>query len=130
VQELLKLTSHQAHRDVVPTEGLTELGPRHLVAILRSGGEVSLPSIGRTTKLLGYIQSLLELSIVQEPKLGLGDAKPIIRLKLIRCLSEQRRVCHQEVSIGGVHQCLVVWLAHSKVHEVLCQHPHELVMRG
>jgi hypothetical protein len=27
VQELLKLVSHQAHRDVVPTESCAELGP-------------------------------------------------------------------------------------------------------
>jgi hypothetical protein len=80
--------SHQAHRDVVSTEGLAKLGPRHLVAILKSDGEVSPPSIGRPTKLLGYVQSLLEISTVQEPKLGLGDAKPVIRLRWIRRLGE------------------------------------------
>jgi hypothetical protein len=31
VQEHLKLVSHQARRDVVSTEGLTEVGPQHLV---------------------------------------------------------------------------------------------------
>jgi hypothetical protein len=41
VQELLKLVSHQARGDVVSTESYAELRPRHLVVILKSGGEVS-----------------------------------------------------------------------------------------
>jgi hypothetical protein len=64
VQELLKLVSHQARGDLVSTEGMAELDPRHLVSVLKSGGEVSPPSNGRPTKLLGYVQSLLELSTV------------------------------------------------------------------
>jgi hypothetical protein len=66
---------------VVSMEGLVKLSPRHLVATLKSGGEVSQPSTGGPMKLLGRVQSLLELDIVQEPKLGLGDVKPVIRLK-------------------------------------------------
>jgi hypothetical protein len=62
VQELLKLTSQQAHGYVVSTEGLAEHGPRHQVAILNSDGEVSPPSTGMTTKLLDCVQSLLKLS--------------------------------------------------------------------
>jgi hypothetical protein len=57
VQELLKLASHQAHGDVVSTESYAELGPRHLVAILNSGGEVRPPSTRGSTKLLGHEQS-------------------------------------------------------------------------
>jgi hypothetical protein len=53
VQELLKLASHQAHGDVVSTESYAELIPRHLVAILNSGGEVSPPSTRGPIKLLG-----------------------------------------------------------------------------
>jgi hypothetical protein len=60
------------------------------------------------------------LYLHKEPKLGLGDAKPVIRLEQIRCLGEQWRVRHQEVGVGGVHHWLVAWLAHSTVHEVLC----------
>jgi hypothetical protein len=60
------------------------------------------------------------LYLHKEPKLGLGDAKPVIRLERIRCLGEQWRVRHQEVGVGGVHHWLVAWLAHSTVHEVLC----------
>jgi hypothetical protein len=115
---------------VVSMEVLVELGPRHLVVIARSGGEVSSPSTGRPTKQLGHIQSLLELSTVWQPKLGLGDVKPVIHLKRIRCLGERRRVRRQEVNVGGVHHWLVVWLAHFMVHEVLRQHSHELILPG
>jgi hypothetical protein len=64
VQELLKLASHQGHRDVVPTESCAELGPRHLVAVLNSGSEVSPPSTRGSMKLLGCEQGLLVLGIV------------------------------------------------------------------
>jgi hypothetical protein len=77
VQKLLKLVSHQACGYVVSTEGLAELDPQHLVALLKSGGEVSPPSTGGPMKLLGRIQSLLELSIVQEPKLGLSNTSQL-----------------------------------------------------
>jgi hypothetical protein len=81
-------------------------------------------------KLMGCVQSLLELSTVQEHKVGLGDVELVIRLERIRRLDEQQRVHHQEVSVGGVHHRLVVWLAHSTVHKVLHQHPHELILCG
>jgi hypothetical protein len=68
---------------VVSTKGVAQLGQWHLVAILKSGGEVSPPSTGRPTKLLGHVYSLLELGTVQEPKLGLGDVKLVIHLKRI-----------------------------------------------
>jgi hypothetical protein len=71
VQELLKLVSHQAHGDVVSTESCAKLSPRHLVAVLNIGGEVSPPSTHGSMKLLGHEQSLLELNAVQQPKLGL-----------------------------------------------------------
>jgi hypothetical protein len=80
VQELLKLASHQTRGDVVSTESCAELDPPHLVAILNSGGEVSPPSTRGSMKLLGCEQSLLELSVLQKPKLGLDDAKPVIHL--------------------------------------------------
>jgi hypothetical protein len=80
VQELLKLASHQACGDVVSMESCAELSPRHLVAVLNGGGEVSPPSTRGFTKPLDLEQSLLELSAVQQPKLGLDDAKPVIHL--------------------------------------------------
>jgi hypothetical protein len=130
VLELLKLASHQAHGYVVPMEGLTELSPRHLVAVVKSGGVDSPPSTGRPTKLPSCIQSLLELNAVQEAKLGLNDAKSVICLERISRLGERPRVCHQEVGVGGVHHHLVVWLVHSMMHEVIHQHTHELILRG
>jgi hypothetical protein len=54
----------------------TELGPWHLVAVAKSGGEFSPQSTGGLMKLLGHVQSLLELDIVQEPKLGLELQNP------------------------------------------------------
>jgi hypothetical protein len=130
VQELLKLASHQAHGYVVSMKGPMKLNPRHLVAILKSGGVASPPSTDGPTKLLGCVQSLLELSIMQEPKLGLSDAKPVIHLKRIKRRSEHRRVRHQEASVGGPQHLLVVRLMASSVHEVLCQHLHEFVLCG
>jgi hypothetical protein len=74
VQKLLKLVIQEAHRYVVSMKGLAELGTQHLVVVVKSGGEVSPPSTGKHMKLLGHVQSLLELGTVQEPKLGLSDA--------------------------------------------------------
>jgi hypothetical protein len=64
VQELLKLASHQTRGYVVSTKGLSEVDPRQLVAFLKSGGVVSPPSTSGPTKLLGHVQSLLELDTV------------------------------------------------------------------
>jgi hypothetical protein len=108
VEKLLKLVSHQAHRDVVPTKSRAEFSPRHLVAILNSGGEVSPPSTHGSTKLLGCEQRLLDLDAVQKPKLGLDDAKPVISLQQINCLGKRQRVHHQEVSVGSLHPWLAV----------------------
>jgi hypothetical protein len=97
--------SHQAHGDTLPTESCAELSSWHLVAILNSGGEVSPPSTHRSMKLLGREQSLLELSAVQKPKLGLDDVKPVIRLQRISRLGKCRRVHCQEVCVGCLHPC-------------------------
>jgi hypothetical protein len=51
-------------------------------------------------KLLGHLQSLLELGTVQKPKLELDDVKPVIHLKWISHLGKCRRVHHQVVSVG------------------------------
>jgi hypothetical protein len=128
VQELLKLASHQACGDVVPTKSCAELGPRHLVAVLNSGGEVIPPSTHGSTKLLGREQCLLDLSAVQKPKHGIDDAKRVIHLQWISCLSKCRRVHRQEVGIGSLYPWLAMGWAHLTLHEVLHQHPHELIL--
>jgi hypothetical protein len=130
VQELLKLASHQAHGDVVPTESYVELSPRHLVVVLYSSGEVRPASTHGSTKLLGHEQSLLDLTAVQKPKLGLDDAKPVIRLQWISCLDKHRRVHSQEVGVGSLYPWLVMGRGHLTLHKALRQHPHELVLHG
>jgi hypothetical protein len=108
VQELLKLVSHHAHGDVVPTKSRAELSPWHLVAILNGGGEVSPPSTHGSTKLLGREQSLLDLGVVQKPKLGLDDVKPVIHLQQISCLDKHWRVHRHDVDVGSLHPWLAV----------------------
>jgi hypothetical protein len=107
-----------------------ELGPWHLVAVLNSGGEVSPPSTHGSTKLLGREQSLLVLSTVQQPKLGLDDVKPVIRLQRISHLDKRQREHCQKVGVGSLHPWLVVGRAHLTLHEILRQHPHELILCG
>jgi hypothetical protein len=92
MQELLKLASHHARSDVVPTKSHAEFSSWHLVAVLNGGGEVSPPSTRGSTKLLGHEQGLMDLGAVQKPKLGLNDAKPVIHLQRINCLNKRRRV--------------------------------------
>jgi hypothetical protein len=130
VQEFLKLASHQAHRDVVPTKSRVEFGPWHLVAVLNGGGEVRPPSTRRSMKSLDREQGLLNLSAVQKTKLGLNDAKPVIRLQRINCLGKRWSVRHQEVGVGSLHPWLAVGRVHHMLHEVLHQHPHELLLHG
>jgi hypothetical protein len=64
VQELLKLATHQARRDVVSTKSRAEFSPWHLMAVLNSGSEVGPPSTRGSTKLLGREQGLLDLRAV------------------------------------------------------------------
>jgi hypothetical protein len=130
VQELLKLASHQACGDVVPMKSRVELGPWHLVAVLNGGGEVSPPSTRMSMKLLCREQGLLDLGDVQKPKLGLDDAKPVICLQWINCLSKRRRVRRKEVGVVSLHPWLVVGRACLTLHEVLRLHSHELVLHG
>jgi hypothetical protein len=81
-------------------------------------------------KLLGHKQGLLDLGVVQKPKLGLNDVKPVIHLQRINCLSKHQRVHRQEVDVGSLHPWLAVGWARLTLHEVLRQHPHELVLCG
>jgi hypothetical protein len=43
----------------------------------------------------------LHLGAAQEPELGLHHPKPVVGLKRLSCLGEERRVCSREVAVGG-----------------------------
>jgi hypothetical protein len=80
---------------------ITELSPRHLVIRGVSGGVVGPPRVGVTLQLLLGEEGLLHLSAVQEPELGLHHPKPVVGLKRLSCLGEERRVRSHEVAVGG-----------------------------
>jgi hypothetical protein len=129
VQELLKLASHQAHGDVVSTESYAELGPRHLVAILNSAVKLDHQALVGPRSCWAT-NSLLEPSVVQKPKLEHDDAKPVIRLLWISRLGKHQRMSRHEVGVVSLHPWLAVGRAHLTLHEVLRQHPHELILCG
>jgi hypothetical protein len=101
VYELLALLPHHACGDVVGTEGIAELSPRHLVIHGASGGVVGPPRAGVTPQLLCGEEGLLHLGVLQKPELGLHHPKPVVALKRLSCLSEERRMRSHEVVVGG-----------------------------
>jgi hypothetical protein len=101
VHEFLVLLPHHACGDVVGVEGIAELSPRHLVVRKASGGVVGPPHAGVTPQLLCVEEGLLHLGAAQEPELGLYHPKPVVGLKRLSCLSEERRVHSREVTVGG-----------------------------
>jgi hypothetical protein len=101
VHELLALRPHHACEDVVGTESIAELSPWHMVIHGKSGGVVGPPRAGVTPQWLRGEEGLLHLGAAQEPKLGLHHPKPVVGLKRLSCLGEERRMCSCEVAIGG-----------------------------
>jgi hypothetical protein len=101
VHEFLVLLPHHACGDVVGAEGIAELSPRHLVVRKASGGVVGPPHAGVTPQLLCGEEGLLHLGAAQEPELGLYHPKPVVGLKRLSCLGEERRVHSREVAVGG-----------------------------
>jgi hypothetical protein len=101
VHEFLALLPHHACGDVVGAEGIAELSPRHMVIRGASGGVVSPPRIGITPQLLHGEEGLLHLGAAQEPELGLHHLKPVVSLKRLFCLGEERWVRSREVTLGG-----------------------------
>jgi hypothetical protein len=100
VHELLVLLPHHACGDVVGVEGIVELSPRHLVIHRVSGGVVGPPRTGVTPQLLRGKEGLLHLGVAQEPKLGLHHPKPVVGLKRLSYLSEERWVRSRDVIVG------------------------------
>jgi hypothetical protein len=101
VHELLVLLSHHACGDIVSAEGIAEFSPRHLVIRGASGGVVGPPRASITPQLLCGEEGLLHFGAAQEPELGLHDPKPVVGLKRLSCLGEERRMRGREVAVGG-----------------------------
>jgi hypothetical protein len=101
VHELLAFLHHHTCGDVVGAEGIVELSPWHLVICGTSGGVFGSPHTGITPQLLRGKEGLLHLGAAQEPKLGLHHPKPVIGLKRLSYLGEERRVHSREVAVGG-----------------------------
>jgi hypothetical protein len=82
-------------------EGTVELDLRHLVVHGASSGVVGPPCAGVTTQLLHGEEGLLNFCAALESKLGLNHPKPVISLKRLSCLGEERWMGGREVTIGG-----------------------------
>jgi hypothetical protein len=101
IREFLALLSHHVGGDVVGTESIMELSAWHLVIRGKSGGVIGPPRAGVTPKLLRGEEGLLHLGAAQEPELGLHHPKPVVGLKRLSCLGEERRVRSHKVVVGG-----------------------------
>jgi hypothetical protein len=101
VHELLSLLPHHAYGDVVGVESIVELNPRHLVICGANGGVVGPPRASVTPQLLRGEEGLLHLGAAQEPKFGLHHPKPVVGLKRLSCLGEERWMHSHEVAVGG-----------------------------
>jgi hypothetical protein len=101
VHELLAFLSHHVCGDVVGTESIAELSPRHLVIRGVSGGVVGPPHASVTPQLLRGEEGLLHFGAAQEPELGLHHSKPVVGLQRLSCLGEERRMHSREVTVGG-----------------------------
>jgi hypothetical protein len=101
VHELLALLPHHTGRDIVGAEGIAEFSPRHLVIRGASGDVVGPPHGSVTPQLLCGEEGLLHFSAAQEPKLGLHHPKPVVGLKGLSCLGEERWMHSREVDVGG-----------------------------
>jgi hypothetical protein len=66
-----------------------------------SGSVVGPPRAGVTPQLLRGEEGLLYLSAAQELELGLHHLKPVVGLKRLSCLGEERRMRSREVAVGG-----------------------------
>jgi hypothetical protein len=101
VHEFLALLPHHACGDVVGAKEVEELRPWYLIVRGVSGGVVGSPRAGVTPQLLLDEEGLLHLGAAQEPELGLHHPKPVVGLKRLSCLSEERWVSSREVAVGG-----------------------------
>jgi hypothetical protein len=101
VHELLALLPHHACGDVVGVESIAEISPWHMVIRGASGGVVGPPHASVVPQLLHGEEGFLHLGAAQEPELGLHHPKPVVGLKRLSCLGEERRMRSREVAVGG-----------------------------
>jgi hypothetical protein len=101
VHEFLALLPHHICREVVGTESIAKLSPRHLVVHGASDDVVGQPRAGITPQLLRGKEGFLHLGVAQEPKLGLHHPKPVVDLNRLSCLGEEWRVRSHEVAVCG-----------------------------
>jgi hypothetical protein len=101
VHELLSLLPHHTCGDVVGAKSITDLSPRHLLIRGASAGVVGPPRASVTPQLLRGEEGILHFGAAQEPKLGLHHPEPVVSLKRLSCLGEERRMHSREVAVGG-----------------------------
>jgi hypothetical protein len=126
VHELLALLPHHTCGDVVGAESIAELSPWHLVIRGMSGRVVGPPRAGVTPQLLGGKEGLLHLGVAQEPELGLHHPKPVVRLKRLSCLGEERWVRSRKIAIGGQSWSWSISCPITTTDRVGTELPHQL----
>jgi hypothetical protein len=88
--ELLLLHLHNALRDVMVPEALTELDPGERVAVL---SQVGLPPVkSGASQLPCCVQNSLTVVALSNNQLALHRTKPVVRLEWVRGVREGRRV--------------------------------------
>jgi hypothetical protein len=101
IHEFFVLPEHDAHRNMLATEGLVELRPLHMVSGT-SGSEVGPPCLGGSKQLLGSKRRHLVLGAAEEPELGHIGVKPIVGIQRFTRFSKDQRVSSQELCIGAL----------------------------
>jgi hypothetical protein len=109
--ELLLLHLHNALRDVMVPETLTELVPRESITI---SSWVGLPPLkSRSSQLPCCVKDSLPVVALRNNQLALHRAKPVVRQEWVRGVREGRRVTSQEICtpITGLRRRWRRWLS-------------------
>jgi hypothetical protein len=101
-KEFLKLYEHDSIRNEMSTESFMKLYLGHIVTSWLCGKKVCPPSSCSTSELLGCEHGLLIISAVNEIKLLLHGAKPVICFQWFICPGEHWRMGISEVHISGL----------------------------
>jgi hypothetical protein len=109
--ELLLLHLHDALRDMMVPEALTELDPGERVAVL---SRVGLPLVeSGASQLPCCVQNPLPVVALRNNQLALHRTKPVVRLEWVRGMREGRRMTSQKVRtpITGLRRRWRRWLS-------------------